>query len=193
MAAKLSAGTFFGQTQSRLEVAGFTFAESFYAANFDIPMHTHENAFLYYVIAGAYDETCGRETKTGGPSSLVFHPVGEAHANRWHDTGGRVFHIEISRARALAIGDHGVSLDAPADLRGGSAPWLAGRLHREYCRADGPSTLAMEGLVLEIIAELSRDRAPDDERRPPPWLGRARDTPRSICREIVSRRDCRGR
>jgi AraC family transcriptional regulator len=174
MAAKLSAGKFFGHTQSRLEVAGFTFAESYYTAKFDIPMHSHENAFLYYVIDGVYDETCGRETKTGGPVSLDFHPVGEARANHWHDAGGRVFHIEISQARALAIREHGVSLDAPADFRGGSAPWLAGRLHREFCRTDGPSTVAMEGLVLEIMAEVSRNRASDEESRPPLWLGRAR-------------------
>jgi AraC family transcriptional regulator len=174
MATKLSPGTFFGQTQTRLEFAGFTFAESRYAANADIPLHTHENAFLYFVIEGVYDETCGRETRTGGPSSLVFHPVGEAHANRWHDAGGRVFHIEISRARALAIREHGPRLDAPADFRGGLAPWLAGRLHREYCRPDGASKLAMEGLVLEIMAEVSRYRVPAAERPHPAWLCRAR-------------------
>jgi AraC family transcriptional regulator len=175
MATKLSPGTFFGKTQSRLEVAGFTFAESLYAANFDIPMHSHENAFLYYVIDGIYDEACGRETRTGGPSSLVFHPVGEAHANRWHDTGGRVFHIDISQARALAFREHGACIDAPADFRGGLAPWLARRLHREFRRADDASTLAMEGLVLDIVAEVSRYRAPAAERRPPAWFVRARD------------------
>jgi hypothetical protein len=47
MATKLTPGTFFGETQTRLEVAGFTFAESCYRANVDIPMHAHENAFKH--------------------------------------------------------------------------------------------------------------------------------------------------
>ena len=35
-------------------------------------------------------------------------------------------------------------------------------------------TFDMKGLVLEIMAEESRNRASDEERRPPFWLGRAR-------------------
>jgi AraC family transcriptional regulator len=175
MATQLAPGTFFGQMQRRLEVAGLTFGESVYAANFDIPIHDHVNAFFYFVIEGRCDETCGRETRTGGPFALVFHPAGEPHANRWHDAGGRVFHIDISHARADAIREHGPCLDRPADHRRGVAPWLAGRLYREYCRPDGVSSLAMEGLVLEIIAEVARHPLPAAERRPPPWLRRARE------------------
>ena len=195
MATKLAPGTFFGQTQRTLEVAGLTFAESVYPANIHIPLHVHEEAFFYLVIEGVYDEACGRETRSGGPSSLVFHPAGEPHANRWHDSGGRVFHIEISRARADAIREHGPCLDRPADFRGGVAPWLAGRLYREYRRPDGASTLAMEGLVLEILAEAARRPVAVAERASPRpgSAGCARAAPRSICGEIVARRDRRGR
>ena len=83
MATKLAPGQFYGQTRRSLEVAGLTFAESVYTANLDIPLHAHDNAFLYFVIEGEYEETCGRETRSGGPSALVFHPAGEPHANRW--------------------------------------------------------------------------------------------------------------
>jgi AraC family transcriptional regulator len=175
MATKLAPGQFYGQTQRSLEVAGLTFAESVYAANLDIPLHAHANAFLYFVIEGGYEETCGRETRSGGPSALVFHPAGEPHANRWLDAGGRVFHIDISHSRADAIRGHGPCLDRPADLRGGVAPWLAGRLYREYRHPDGASSLAMEGLVLEILAELARHPLPAEGRRPPPWFRRARE------------------
>jgi AraC family transcriptional regulator len=175
MATKLAPGQFYGQTMTSLEVAGFTFAESVYSANVDIPIHAHVNAFLYFVIEGGYEETCGREMRSGGPSALVFHPAGEPHANRWHDAGGRVFHIDISRSRADAIREHGPCLDRPADLRRGVAPWLARRLYGEYRRPDGASSLAMEGLVLEILAELARHPLPAAELRPPPWLRRARE------------------
>jgi AraC family transcriptional regulator len=171
MATKLAAGKFYGQTLRSLEVTGFTFAESVYSPNFEIPTHAHVNAFLYYVIEGEYEESCGRETRSGGPSALVFHPAGEPHANRWLDAGGRVLHIEISRDRAAAISEYGTCLDRP----GGVVPWLAERLLKEYRRPDGASTLAMEGLVLEILAELARHPFPVAECKSPPWLRQARE------------------
>jgi AraC family transcriptional regulator len=175
MATKLAPGQFYGQTQTSLEVAGLTLAESVYPANLDIPDHAHVNAFLYFVVEGRYEETCGRETRSGGPSAMVFHPAGEPHANRWLDEGGRVFHIEISQSRADSIRGYGPCLDRPADLRGGVAPWLARRLYREYRDPDGVSSLAMEGLVLEILAELARHPLAVGGRRPPTWLRRARE------------------
>jgi AraC family transcriptional regulator len=55
------------------------------------------------------------------------------------------------------------------------ASWLAGRLYREYQRLDNVSLLAMEGLALEILAEMSRHRIPCPERTPPRWLLRAQE------------------
>jgi AraC family transcriptional regulator len=175
MATRLAPGTFFGQTQRSLEVAGLTFAETVYTAGLEIPTHEHADAFFYFVIEGQYDEVYGRKTRSGSPSVLVFHPAGELHSNRWHRAGGRVFHIDISQARAGSIREHASVLDGPAEFRGGVAPWLASRLYREYRRPDGASPLALEGLALEILAEASRqaDHAPD--RPPPRWLPRARD------------------
>jgi AraC family transcriptional regulator len=175
MATKLSAGKFYGQTLRSLEVTDFTLAESVYSPNLEIPIHAHVNAFLYYVIEGGYEESCGRETRSGGPAALVFHPAGEPHANRWLDAGGRVLHIEISRDRAAVIRECGFRLDRPADGRGGVGPWLAGRLVKEYRRPDGASSLAIEGLVLEVLAELSRYPLPVADRKPPRWLRQARE------------------
>src|SRR5207249_11345525 len=105
MVAKLSAGKFYGQMQRRCEKAGFTFAESVYTpeSQLHLPLHSHENAFLYLMIEGVCEETYGRKARLVCPSTLVFHPAREPHANRWHQGGGRVFHIDISQARAEVI------------------------------------------------------------------------------------------
>jgi AraC family transcriptional regulator len=106
---------------------------------------------------------------------LAFHPAGEKHSNQWHSTGGRIFHIQVARSRLECARAYSPILDGPADFQGGVAPWLAGRLYREYRRADELSLLAMEGLTLEILAEVSRRRADDSERKPPSWLLRIRE------------------
>ncbi|WP_422927747.1 helix-turn-helix domain-containing protein [Singulisphaera sp. PoT] len=177
MATKLAPGRFLGDMQETIEVAGLTFSESLYATDLFLPKHEHENAFFYFVIEGMYEETFGRETRQGGPSTLVFHPAGEPHSNRWKNGGGRVFHIEISGSRAEALRAYGAALDSPAERRAGPVPWLASRLYREYRRPDGPSRLGLEGLALEIVAEISRGGGQADEpgRTPPRWLEKARE------------------
>jgi len=177
MVAKLSAGTFYGQTPRRCAAAGFTFAETVYTpqSQLHLPLHSHENAFLYLMIEGVCEEAYGRKTRLVRPSALVFHPAGEPHANRWHDGGGRVFHIDISQTRAEAIRAYAPIQNSPAEFQSGVAPWLADRLYREYQRLENASLLAMEGLALEILAETSRNRVPSSERKPPRWLHRARE------------------
>jgi AraC family transcriptional regulator len=100
--------------------------------------------------------------------------------------GGRVFHIDISQARAMAIREHGPRLGGPAEFQSGVAAWLASRLYREYQHQDNLASLAMEGLALEILAELSRHQDPSPERTPPRWLLRARDLLRARFTENLS-------
>src|SRR5947209_3301909 len=92
MVEKLDAGRYYGQEQGSREVAGLTFSESVYPPEFAIPAHRHEHAFFYLIIAGHCSEVSGQRDDSGGPPSLVFHPPGEVHANRWHGAGGRCFH-----------------------------------------------------------------------------------------------------
>ena len=122
MPTRLAPGTFYGRSLGKVEAAGLTFAESVYAPGLEIPPHAHANAFFYFVVEGDFEESYRQGTRTGGPSTLVFHPAGEPHANRWRSPGGRVFHVEISPARAAAVRGHAPILDAPADFRGGRHP-----------------------------------------------------------------------
>jgi AraC family transcriptional regulator len=58
-------------------------------------------------------------------------------------------------------------------LEGGVLNWLGYRLYREAQWGDAISTLAIEGLALEMIAEMSRRRL--TEAAVPYWLRQARD------------------
>ncbi|MHC5543560.1 helix-turn-helix domain-containing protein, partial [Singulisphaera rosea] len=96
MTTKLAPGMYFGERGRGFEVGGLTFAESAYQAGLDIPEHGHTHAFFYLVVDGACDEVCRRARRFCGTSTLVFHPAGELHANRWYEAGGRAFHVEIA-------------------------------------------------------------------------------------------------
>ena len=170
MLRKLPAGSFYGKTTLRREVAGLVFAESVYREELRIPKHEHAHAFFNLVLEGTYTEVCGNRTRVRGPSTLALHPSGEVHADHWHGLGGRVFHVEIPPSRLEQVRAYSPILDSPGDFQGGFPIWLATRLYQEYLREDDVSPLAMQGLVFEVLAECSRCPSGAPERKRPRWL-----------------------
>jgi AraC family transcriptional regulator len=171
----LPSGPFYGDATFRREVGGVVFVESVYCHERHIPKHEHANAFFNLVLEGTYTESCHGVIRTRGPLTLALHPSGEAHADWWHGRGGRVFHVEIWASRLQQIREYSSVLDTPAEFRTGAPIWLASRLYREYLRNDAVSALAMEGLMLEILAECSCDRQISPGRKPPSWLQPVRE------------------
>ena len=53
--------------------------------------------------------------------------------------------------------------------------WLASRLYRELYATDAASSLVVEGLLLEIVAEVARYIPGGARSKPPSWLGQARE------------------
>ena len=190
MLRKTPTGSFYGKTALRREVDGLVFVESVYCEEPHIPKHEHANAFLNLVLEGTYTEDCGSRIRTRGPSTLALHPAGEVHADHWHGSGGRVFHLEILPRRLEQVRAYSQVLDVPKDIRDGLPVWLATRLYREHLRNDAVSPLLMEGLVLEVLAECSRHSGYLG-RNPPPWLRRVRELlqarfPENISHEQVA-------
>jgi AraC family transcriptional regulator len=175
MPLSLPPGSFYGKATLRREIGGLMFVESVYRHERHIPKHEHANAFFNLVLEGTYTEVCQGVPRTRGPLMLALHPSGEAHADHWHGLGGRVFHVEISPSRLEQVRSYSSALDSPAEFHTGLPVWLATRLYREYLRHDAVSPLAMEGLVLEVLAECSRDRDVRPERQPPRWLQPVRE------------------
>jgi AraC family transcriptional regulator len=167
---KLEPGAYYGRVQGSRTIDGLTFSESEYSPGQCVPRHEHVCPVLCLVVSGICTEAIGARELAYRPSTLNYLPAGEAHSARWHDSGGRCFFIEVAPARLKRAREHTPILDRPADFRGGAASSLAGRLYWEYRRPDGGSSLAMEGLALEILAEVSRPGAEVAERTPPRWL-----------------------
>jgi AraC family transcriptional regulator len=183
---RLGPGHFYGERVRHCAVGGFFLAESVYAPNHRIPAHVHESAFFYLVLGGSSTETSHRRTTTCASSSLVFHPVGEAHANHWHEGGGRCLHIEVSADRLAQMEQHARLLSHAAEFHGGRATWLAHRVSEESRVMDAAAPLAVEGLILELLAEVARHPVPLEDRRPPRWLHHVRELLRARFAESLS-------
>src|SRR5262245_14215165 len=168
-------GYLYGECLGRCEVADLKLAEGAYPAGLKTPYHSHEYALLCFVIRGAYADTCRRKVRMHQPSTVFFLPPGEEHLSDFHRTGVQIFRVEINPRRLERIREYATILDCPADFAGGDLPRLAAKLYGEFRQRDETSPLAIEGLVLEMIAAASRLSIRDAADQVPGWLKQARE------------------
>jgi AraC family transcriptional regulator len=157
--------------------AQFTLAESTYPAALRMPIHDHEPAYLSVLLKGAYTETSYKGTRTCKPSTIVFHPPGDRHAVDFHNSEVRIFRVEMKSGWLERMRDYPVAFES-THFRGGFLSSLCRRLYGEFQGNDVYSPLAIEGLMLEITAELTRRRLRKLEQAPPRWVKEARDAVR---------------
>jgi AraC family transcriptional regulator len=172
---------FYG-TSASCAGAGLTLSESIYPAGLKMSSHLHEPAYFSLVLKGAYTETFGEGARTCVPSTMIFHPPNEKHAVDFHNAEVRIFRVEVEPRWLERTRDYSTLPERSAEFRGGFLSSLCARLYGEFHLSDACSVLAIEGLMLEIIAEISRGQTSKLDRNIPGWLELARE----ILRESLS-------
>jgi len=109
------------------------------------------------------------------PSTLTFRSSGETHEDLIHGLGGRIFVLEICSGWIERLREQSLTLKSTPEHLGGALPHLAARLNHEFHKTDSAAQLAMEGLVLEMLAEASRKSSTKYESLAPSWLKQARE------------------
>ncbi len=135
---------------------GMNFSETRYPSGFRMPKHPHDSAALSFVLAGGYSETVNCRERECQPLTTVFHPQGESHSVIFHHADVRIFRVEVGEKWLARMQNFLPVWDAPAEFNGGLLAFLAMRLYGEMQRDDCWSALSVEGLMLEILAELGR-------------------------------------
>jgi AraC family transcriptional regulator len=172
MIPKLRGGHYFGAVTQRREVGGLLLTETRHPPHARIPPHAHHHAYFCLLRQGDYTETYGERTRSCRPLMLAYHPAEEVHSEQVQGNEARSFNVELNAAWSQRLLECAPLLQNPTDAHGGPPVLLALRLHREFRLQDDVSPLAIEGLVLVILAELARLATPP---RLPPWVGRARE------------------
>ena len=108
------------------------------------------------------------------PSMLIFHPSNEAHSDQFY-VAARCFNIQMNARWQERARQYSLSLNHPADFRGGLLLQLAMRLYNEFHKGDASSPLIVEGIALEMMGEACRPAAGKSASLPPGWLVAARD------------------
>jgi AraC family transcriptional regulator len=173
---KLCGGEFCGSLLNKREMSELILTEYTYPAELKLSRHEHEYAYFSLVLQGSYDETFGNQSRrTCKPSTVTLHPAGEQHADTFHRADGRIFSVEIEPKWMERANEFPELLSEPAAFHGGASTVLFSKIYGEFYRTDNVSHLAIEGLLLELTAEISRRRVHTSERKPPRWLENAKE------------------
>jgi AraC family transcriptional regulator len=170
----LEPGRFYGEVVNMHRRCGLQLSDARYGAGERLPRHSHELAFFCLLLDGAYSERYGQRATSYRPFTIVFHPPDETHCTQMSQRGGHVFNVELQGQWLDRLREYSEVPGTTADLHGGELVWLALRLYREYREMNLCSGLAIEGLVLEMLALTARERGAEDKRAPA-WLARAVD------------------
>lgn len=173
-----------GEVIERRELANVRLRESIYPRGLRLERHSHANSFLSFVVEGHYTETYQGGTAVCVPGALRFLPAGEVHSNAYED-GARCLLVELQASTLERLREYAHVLENPGEIVSERSAMLTRRLYAEFRQHDTAAALAIEGLVLELLAESVRSAA-GATRRAPRWLLRARDLIQARFLEVPS-------
>jgi AraC family transcriptional regulator len=142
----------------RVQVGGFTITEGVHKNGSELPWHHHETPTICFVLQGAFSEMWHGGSIACTSSTLKITPAGERHCNQFSRGDVRGLLIEPDDAQVVAIRPYSAVLDERVSFHGGLVSGMARRVYDEMRRMDAAAPLAIEGLLLELVASASRMR-----------------------------------
>ena len=150
--------------------------------NVTLEPHVHDRSTFAVILEGGFElslqsAAAGRRNFPCPAGTILTQPAGERHANHIASAGAQGIVLQPDTiagtlpVRCLAM------LDRVNHFRDGPIAAAARSLARELSAPDDVTPLAVEGLVLEILAEAARlDQNVGGRRKDPPaWLMAATD------------------
>jgi AraC-like DNA-binding protein len=130
-----------------------------------VPLHRHEHPHFVLVLNGGFEVNAAGRRNSLSFGDSIFHEAGMLHSGQVFTNAGHGFCVELRESQNLH------------PLRGGIEEYsrrtrissLLIQLYRESQIQDTAQNLAMEGLVLLILAALLREAEPSAA-KPPLWM-----------------------
>src|SRR4051812_33780792 len=146
-----------------------TVHESEFSTDLIIPAHVHDQPVVSLLLSGVAAEVIDRHKRDLGEQDLLFTPAFEQHAYTFRQSG-RWLNMQYSTAWLSRVTERPLAMPVSSQLiRNRSAVAWATRVRTECRQPDSCSSLAIDGAMILMIAEISRARV-DGECTRPRWL-----------------------
>lgn len=166
---------FNGVSLIRDVAGGFLLKELSYDSNSEVPKHWHETPNFCMALKGSCREVFGRTNREFHPWTWNFLPAGNTHSVAVSNVGMSSFSVEVPARLTANRGDFVFPLEAPVFDRGGMPAWLLLRIYQEFHQLDEVSNFVIEGMVLELFAEVARRNSRSFEGATLHWLDTVKD------------------
>ena len=185
MNTSLPYGSFIGTRRREVEAHGFRFGEVLDLTDGEVSKHTHEDAYFCFIVQGDYISRIKDREGVRAASTMLFHPAGTTHRDRFHQRGGRFLTVSITSEQLDRVRDHVDLIEHSIAFTDAEISWLGTRLYRELQAPDELSPIVMEGMALELLAQTVR-REINLDKQPPRWLRQAHELMRDRCSEAIT-------
>lgn len=163
-----------------MSVPGFSLYRGMHPQGTELPRHTHDDPTVCYVLRGRFTEYVAGEAVDCLSDSLKVTPAGEAHWNRFAAKETHGLRIDVDRSRFVDSRPIHRLLDERIHVSGVHAGGIVNRLLAELDAGDESAAIAVEGLLLELLAVLAREAPPAGSAALAPWLRQADEMIREL-------------
>lgn len=164
---------FGGRVIKTRELSGLRLVDGVYSAKTKVPGHSHEQAVFCIALKGKCSEVYASKVREYEAFTVEFLPSNQSHSLAFPGAETRAFSVDVSTYWLERAREYSLRLENSVHCHGGLLSGLLMKLYREFLEMDSASPLAIEGLTLEMLAEVSRRPVGISDRRPPRWLTRA--------------------
>ncbi len=158
---------------SARRVSHFHLQHLVYPANVKISSHDHERPIFCMAFEGGCREAYGRHRRVFTPFTMSFLPAAQPHSLQTSSKGMRSFTVDIAQKWLASFAENSFVFSKSVFCSGGELVQLYLKLFQEFQTPDSSSPLAMEGLVLEMLAQVGRNSCRTEEQKTPKWLRHA--------------------
>ena len=166
---------FGGRVIETHELSGLRLVDGVYSGKTRVARHSHQQAVFCVCLNGVCNEAYAGKLREYKPLTVEFLPANQCHSLAFPSAETRAFSVDIPSSWLERAREYSLKLEDSVHCHGGSLSLLFMKLYSEFRQMDGASPLAIEGLMLEMLAEVSRREVKVSDRTPPRWLAQALD------------------
>jgi len=171
----LRGGQNFGKNRMCLQLADLILTEQFYNPNVVVPWHYHENAYLAYHLKGSVTEVTKKTTYTCAPSTVVYHNWQDPHSNCKLSPDLQILHVEFKPQWFKKHDFQPEKMHGSFILENPLYKTLLRKLYSEAKINDSFSSISIEGILLQLLAEMLRAQDSLNKSGTPGWVAKVKE------------------
>ncbi|MFN2440873.1 MAG: helix-turn-helix domain-containing protein, partial [Chitinophagaceae bacterium] len=164
---------FIGQTRKLLKTDGITITHNLYEPEVAATWHCHDKPHFTFVLKGGCVEQRKEKSIDCIPGTLIFYNAYESHKNVNYKTRTKCLSVEFESGWLQKYHISETPLQSVSEISRHNVKTIFYSIYKESNINDSLSLLAIEGLLIQGLAVLSRQK--DAENNAPAWLSKAKD------------------